>query len=60
MTASEANRQRVLTLLHSLAEPMCAQSTTIYKKSPAEQQGTIAESSPTEILQLSLGFEQFI
>jgi hypothetical protein len=64
MTASEANRQRVLALLQSLAEPMCTQSTTIYKKSPAEQQGTpwktIAEASPNENLQLPLGFEQFI
>jgi hypothetical protein len=64
MTASEANRQRVLTLLHALTEKMCTQSTTIYKESPADQQGRAwkasAEPSPTESFQLSLGFEEFM
>ena len=54
MTPSEANRRRVLTLLHSLTEQVFAQSTTIDKKSPAEQQGrplkVIVEPSPVETL----------
>ena len=39
MTASEANRQRVLTLLAIEREQICAQFITIDKKSPAVQQG---------------------
>lgn len=54
MTASEANRQRVLTLLHSLTEQVFAQRTTIEEKSPAVQRGrpqkVIVEPSPVETL----------
>jgi hypothetical protein len=39
MTPSEANRQRVLALLHADTEAVFAQFSTINKQSPAEQRG---------------------
>jgi hypothetical protein len=55
MTASEANRRRVLTLLHAETEAVFAQFSTIDKKSPAVQQGEpstlTVEPSPIESFQ---------